>query len=52
MWGSAELVGLVESVELVESKKVFSSNGGLWDGRLLISSVVVTLVCSDGGSNV
>ena len=51
MWGSAESVGLVESVESVESKKVFSSNGGLWYGRLLISGVVVTLVWSNGGSD-
>ena len=52
MWWSAGLAGLVESVESVESKKVYSSDGGLWDGQLLVSSVGVTLVCTDVGSDV
>ena len=43
VWGSAESVGSVESVE---SKKVYSSDGGVWDGRLLLISIfgVVRLV--------
>ena len=49
--GSADSVGSVGSVESVESKKVFSSDGGVWDGRSLISSVVVTLVCANVGSD-
>ena len=43
---------LVESVESVESEKVYSSDGGLWDGQMLVSHVGVTLVCVDVGSDV
>ena len=45
VWGSAGSVGLVGSAE---SKYVFSSNGGVWDGRLFgvicwVSCVLVSL---------
>jgi hypothetical protein len=52
VWWSTGSAGLVESVESVESKKVYSSDGGLWDIQLLVLSVGVTLVCTGVGSDV